>query len=43
MFYFVVVVVIVGTMIPVSALQPDPIKGSKTIPMLGSWSSAMRI
>ena len=25
------------------ALQPDPIKGSHTLPMLGSWSSATRI
>ena len=30
-------------MIPVSALQPDPIKGSHTIPMFGSWSSATSI
>ena len=25
------------------ALQPDPIKGSHTLPMLGSWSSATRM
>ena len=31
------------TMIPVSALQPDPIKGSHTIPMLGSCMHAKRL